>query len=130
MSHIVKIRTEFRSLKAIKRAAKKLGLKFNQGQTRFRYYGSSHHSADHVMEIPGFSYGIGLKKVGSGAKVSYDLEFDPIHRELTTTIGRNAEVFKKEYAVAAATIEAEDEGLTVTRYDNADGSIRLEAAYA
>lgn len=124
MSHIQTIKLQLKNLKAVKKACKKLGLDFNENKTSFNYYGSSQSKADHTISLKGESKEVGLKKNGA----TFDLLWDPGYTSVTNVIGRKAENLQREYAVATATMEAESQGLVVTRYDQQDGSVRLEAA--
>lgn len=129
MSHVVKLQLEIKSIKALKKAAKKLDLEFNEGVTSFNYYSSQTASCDHTMSTKGASKSIGVKAIKGGKE--FELLWDPGYLDGGTQriVGRNGENIKKEYAAAAATLEAEAQGMFVTRYDNKDGTIRLEAQY-
>lgn len=127
MSHIVKINTKLKNIKALKRAVKEFkALKFNENEKSFTYYGSSTAQCDHTIELPGEKK-MGIKKLENG---EYEMLWDPGYTQLSSVIGRNAEKLLDEYSVAVATMEAEAEGMTVTRYNQKDGTIRLEAVYA
>lgn len=125
MSHVVKLNLEVTSLKALKKAAKKMGLKFNEGVKSFNYYGSSTASCDHTLSMGGEGRAIGVVKSG---KV-FELKWDPgyLGPKMQAAVGGQAATLKKEYAVAAATLAAEVDGLFVTRYDLPNGGVRLEA---
>lgn len=124
MSHVVKLDLQMKNLNGLKKAVEKLGLKFQENVKTFRYHVSSTSSCDHAIEVPNSRYGIGVSKSGN----NYEIKWDPYHSEIVTALGgRLGEGLKKEYAVAVAIQEAEAEGMYVTRYDNADGSVRLEA---
>lgn len=126
MSHVVKLNLKVTSLKALKRATKKLGLKFNDGVKSFNYWSSRTDTCDHTITNAGYSKAIGVVAKG---KKEFELKWDPdyLDRDTQTKVGPDGANLKKEYAVAAATLEAEKEGMYVTRYDNKDGSVRLEA---
>lgn len=129
MSHVVKLQLEIKNIKALKKATKKLGLEFNEGVKSFEYYSSSRSNCDHTISSKGARKSIGVCAV-SGKKNEFELKWDPGYLDGTTQklVGNNGENLKKEYAASAATLEAEAQGFFVTRYDNADGTIRLEAS--
>lgn len=128
MSHVVKINLQIKNIKALKKATKKLGLEFNEGVKSFNYYGSSTRNCDHTISAKGASKAIGVAQKGK----EFELLWDPGYLDGNTQKvvgGHSAVNLKREYAAAAATLEAEAQGMYVTRYDNADGTIRLEAQY-
>lgn len=130
MSHVVKLNLQIKSLKGLKKAVNKLGLEFNEGVKSFEYYGSSRSNCDHTISAKGASKAIGVVQVPG--KKEFELKWDPGYLDGNTQTvvgGRDASNLKKEYAVAVSTLEAEAQGMFVTRYDNSDGTIRLEAAY-
>lgn len=128
MSHVVKLNLAVKNIKALERAAKKLGLVFNKDAKTFNYYHTYTDKCDHSISAAGEQKGIGVIKSGN----EFTLKWDPgyLGPKMSSAIGLDAEVLKKEYAVAAATLEAEAEGMFVTRYDQKDGSVKLEAAFA
>lgn len=128
MSHVVTMKLQILSLKALEKACSKMGLNFNKGVSSFEYYSSAREKCDHTINSSGESKAIGVCQVPG--KKEFELKWDPgyLDRGTQNKVGRNGENLKKEYAAAAATLAAEAQGMFVTRYDNADGSIRLEAA--
>lgn len=129
MSHVVKLQLDIKSLGALKKATKKLGLEFNEGVKSFEYYSSSRQSCDHTISSDGAKKSIGVCAI-PGTK-NFELKWDPGYLDGTTQskVGSNGANLKKEYAVAAASAEAKAQGMYVTRYDNQDGTVRLEASY-
>lgn len=129
MSHVVKMNLQILSLKALERACKKLNLNFNKDVKTFNYYGSSRSNCDHTISAGGDSKAIGVCQVPG--KKEFELKWDPGYLNPTTqkAVGRSGENLKKEYAVAQATLTAESQGMYVTRYDQNDGSVRLEAQF-
>lgn len=124
MSHVVKLNLEIKNIKAAKRACAKLGLNFVEDKKTFRYYGSSQSKCDHAITGGSMQNEVGLVKEGN----SYSLRWDPGYGGVSEALGgRNAEGFRREYAAAAATLQAESEGMYVTRYDRQDGTIELTA---
>ncbi len=127
MSHIVKVKLDIKNLNALKKAAKKLGLNWNEGVTSFNYYGSSTSTCDHTISHSGDSKSIGVVKKADG---NYELQWDPGYLgRAEALVGKNADNLKKEYSAAVATLELESQGMFVTRYE-VNGGIKLEASYA
>lgn len=124
MSHVVKMECDMKSKPALKRAVKQLGLQWNEGVTKFNYYSDRVASCDHTISMKGGGKAIGVKHAKKGLELMWDPGY--LNREMLNAVGgREATNLKREYAVAAATIEAENEGMAVTRYD-VGGKIRLE----
>lgn len=127
MSHIVKMQLEIKNQKALKKAAEHLGLVYNEAQKSFRYYGSSSAKCDAAIYHETDSRQIGVVKNGN----QYELQWDPGYLGKTGPIvGNSGENLKREYAVAESTLALEEQGLFVTRYDQKNGDVHLEAEYA
>ena len=128
MSHIQKVNTQIKSLKALKKAVKQLGLNFEEGVKSFNYYGSSMGQCDHVIRNGSDSKAIGV--VSNGDK-TFSLSWDPDYLgKARDIIGRDAGALKQEYGVQVAIETAEAQGMYATRYAQADGSVRIECEYA
>ncbi len=86
MSHIARIELEIYSLEELRRACKQLGLTFCEGQQTYEWYGRWVGDAelpeglsvddlgkcDHAIKVPGATYEIGIKKIGSKYQLLYD----------------------------------------------------------
>lgn len=128
MSHIQKINLEVKNIKALKKATEKLGLVFTEGVKSFSYYGSSRAKCDHTIGHPDDTHKIGVCAI-KGQK-AFELKWDPGYLgKAQPIVGNRAQILKQEYAVAVATMEAESQGMFVSRYDRPDGSVRLEASF-
>lgn len=133
MSHLVKLKLQIKSEASLEKAVKKLGLRYNKGVKSFQYYGNSSSHCDATIDSEGDSRAVGVRRVGQGKNEEFELHWDPGYLSSKTQHalgGRNAESLKKEYAVAEAFRVAEEKGMYATRYDQKDGSVRVEVAYA
>ena len=86
MSHIARIELEIYSLEELRRACTQLGLTFCEGQQTYEWYGrwvgdaelpeglsvDDPGKCDHAIKVPGATYEIGIKKIGSKYQLLYD----------------------------------------------------------
>ncbi len=143
MSHITEVDCEIRSLEALKRAAKKLGLTFYENQKTYRWYGRSVGNyplpqgfttndlgkCDHAIGIDGDdqAYQIGIVGRRDG-KDGYILHFDFWNRGygIQDLVGDNASKLVDWYAAEVAKEEAESLGYSmVSEKVLEDGTIEL-----
>ena len=75
MSHISKIELEVKDLGVLGQACNRLGIKLVRGKTRFKWYGKD-APCDHVIEVPGAEYEIGVVKHNNGYGLNCDF-YDP-----------------------------------------------------
>lgn len=111
MSHVVSIKTEFKSILALKAACDELGLTFKENQKTIRWFGQwvndysredaayklgikpeQYGTCDHAVEVPGSGYDIGfLRNPETGG---YRLYFDfwgHNGTQIQNAIGKNGE---------------------------------------
>jgi len=124
MSHIAEIELEIKSLSALSRAAKRIGMKFVKGQKTFKWYGHTPGQCEHALTIPNNdnAYEVGVKKKGSAHELLWD-DFDP---ELRRVVGRNGGLLKQAYGAEQTKEAAANMGLAVWEsVDNETGKITL-----
>lgn len=142
MSHVVSIDVEIRDLEALAVAAKKLGLELVLGQKTYRWYGQ--HVGDypmpigftaadlgkceHALRIPGnasaYEIGVVARKDGRpGFQLVWD--FWAGGRGLEAVAGKDCCHVRREYATAAARLQAQRLGYRVQEQRLEDGSVRL-----
>lgn len=142
MSHVARLTTKIRDLSALRTAAERLGLTWNQGQETYRWYGR--HVGDypmpdgftaedlgrcaHAISVPGkpgaYEVGVVRSPDGDGWTLLYD--FWSGGKGLMKVIGKDACHLVQEYAVAA--VENATAGQwTVDResVDTETGTLRL-----
>lgn len=142
MSHIATIDLHIKDLGCLKKAAAKLGLVFNEGQTKYKWYGvsigaipegwskSELGTCDHAISVQGNSkaYEVGIAKRRDG-KPGYQLMWDNWQGGygLEEVIGAEGGLLKQRYAIEVAKKQALRDGFTVKEKVTADGSIVLQA---
>ena len=120
MSHISKIELEVKDIAVLKKACKKLGLKFAQNQETFKWYGRD-SSCNHAIKVPGAEYEIGVvRKYGR-----HELNCDFYDRNIENAIGLQGGLLKQAYAVAKTRAEAHRKGYSVIERKT-DTGIRLQ----
>ena len=129
MSHIVQVQDfSIVSLSALKCACERLGFDWNEGQSKQRFYGGTRGGCLHTIRVPKTSWEIGVaeSKTHPG---TYELRAD--------FFGKNGQVLRgavqqlrQMYVVELTREIARRRGYTVTEYQEADGSIRLQVAVA
>ena len=86
MSHISKIELQIKDLEALKIACEQCGYQFVEGQKTYEWYGrfvgdspmpeglteADLGKCDHAIKVPGASYEIGVKKMGSHYEMMFD----------------------------------------------------------
>ncbi len=137
MSHIVTIKTQFRSLEAIKAAAERLGGTFHEGQQTYVWFGQymgdyplpagvareDLGKCDHAISFPGCTYQLGIVKTGP---TTFELRWDFWERAIREKLGGEAApLLKQAYAIEAARLEARRRGHGFVEQKQADGSIKL-----
>ena len=119
MSHISKIELEVKDLGILDKACARIGLMFQRGKQSFKWY-SKESRCDHVINVPGASYEIGIIKTGG----RYELQCDFYDRNIEEAIGKNGGLFKQAYAVEKAKAEARRKGYSVVER-HTDTGIRV-----
>lgn len=143
MSHVSTVDLEINDLQALRVAAEALGLQFNEGQTKYRWFGrsvgdypvpegfkaSDLGKCEHAISVPGdnSAYEIGVVSRRDG-KPGYQLVWDfwgPGQKITNVMGGKSGAKLKTEYGVAVATKQARREGWRVKREVNKEGQTRL-----
>ena len=119
MSHISKIELVIKDLETLRQACSRIELEFVQGQKSFKWYGKD-APCDHVIQVPGASYQIGVTKNDAG----YELGCDFYDRNIEKVIGRRGGLLKQAYAVIKTRREAMRKGYSVIE-KRTDAGIRL-----
>lgn len=102
MSHISTIELEIRDLDTLERACGFMGLQLVRNRKRFRWY-QGEGFCDHVIEVPGAEYDIGVVSSGSG----YGLQWDDWRSGgLEQRLGKGAGKLKQAYALERVRSEA------------------------
>ena len=142
MSHCVSVDLTIDDLPALRAACAELGLTWHEGQTTYKWYGSSvgdyplpaGFTADmlgkcqHAISVPGAEYQIGVVKnpIGAGYKLLFDFwgsrEGQPIIKRLG---GEDLPKLKQFYGVNRAQTVARRQGLQTQRVLSANGSVKL-----
>lgn len=113
MSHLVRqvsSTVKITSLDHLGKACTKLGLKLDPSRKIARYYGSSTAACDAVIEIPGCSSEIAVKKLADG---SYGVEADHYYREVTEALGKNSDNLFQRYRAEELIEEAVNNNMSV-----------------
>ena len=136
MSHVSRIELEIKSLEDLKKACKRLGLRFLENQKTYKWYGTwvGDHplpegisekdlgKCDHAIKVPGAHYQIGLVKRDN----RYQLLWDSWSAGgLEKVLGKNAGMLKQAYAVEAVNRASRLAGLKLRENRN-KGFIRLK----
>lgn len=144
MSHVVSIKTELTDLAAVQAACAELGLVFHENKNRIRWFGKwmndysgadaayklgikpeQYGTADHVIEVPGCRYDIGLLK--NPETGGYKLYFDYFGegQKIQAALGNNGQKLLQYYAAHKATIECKKKGWLVKRTQE-NGNLKLQ----
>lgn len=130
MSHITDVRLVIKDLDGAREAALACGGVLHEGVTQYKnYYGTK--PCSHVIRFPDSRWEVGLLAQPDG---SFQPQLDVWGSEgaaLTSRLGgQNCEKFKREYAVAVATKQANRtlgrQGFRVQREDLPNGRVRLK----
>ena len=146
MSHVVSIQAEVRDLEALKVAAARLGLEFNEGQRTHRWYGTSVGDyplptgftvddlgkCEHAISVPGnhTAYEIGVVKRRDGV-AGYELLYDLWQGGygLVNHVGRNCNKLVQEYSRETTRRAAIRDGWNIeSERTLQDGSLQLVLA--
>lgn len=123
MSHITNIDLEIKDLNALQSACRRMGLTFNHGAGKVRFYKSQSVDADHVINVPGCSYDVGVVSNKTGG---FSLVWDNYQTGgLEAILGAGAGKLKQAYGIEKAKIEARKKGYSVVEAKKSDGSITL-----
>lgn len=134
MSHVATVDLHVKDLDCLKRAAKSLGLRFNENKSTYKWYGQhvgdyqlpeGYSEADlgkcaHTLSIPtsdiAYEVGIAPKKKGIG----YDLLWDFWQGGygLESKIGKNGNKLKQEYAAEVAIKALRQQGFRPIREES------------
>lgn len=111
MSHLAKIELEIKDIQILKKACKRLGLKFMSDQKNFRWYGREPAECSHAIKIPNaaYDYEIGVIK----QKTGYELQCDFFDRGIKASIGQNGGLLKQAYTIEKAKMECIKKGYSV-----------------
>lgn len=131
MSHVVKMKMLLKCLEAIKRACKRLGWTFVEGQQTYHWWGTDHDGrsvgdyplpegmtvADlgkctHVIRVPGAKYEIGVVQKGTDFTLLYD--FWSSGGLVERIGGKDANLFMEAYTIENNMLKAKQRGYTVT----------------
>lgn len=133
MSHIASIELVINDLKTLAKACNRLGIIFLQGKKNYRWYGSSWNQAenvignyvpgqcDHVIQVPGADYEIGVIKDGENFALVADFWQ---YGGLEEVVGPNAGKLKQAYAVERVKNEAKQKRMRIQEVMT-ENSIRL-----
>ena len=135
MSHIARIELEIKSLEDLKAACNRLGLKFNENEKSYKWYGrwvgdeplpedvreEDLGKCDHCIHVPGAQYQIGVVKQDN----KYRLLWDSWKAGgLEQVLGKNAGLLKQAYAVETIKRESRRKGLRL-REQTKNKAIRI-----
>lgn len=137
MSHVATIQAEIKSLRSVKAACKRLGLKFLENQQTYKWYGR--HVGDypipegltiddmgkciHAIKVPGAEYEIGVIRDPMNKK-NFKLVWDFWDKKLPKALGKDAWKLTQAYEIEHAKYTAKLQGKTV-REKVMDDRIRL-----
>jgi hypothetical protein len=150
MSHVAVVKSEINDnepvgsgIEALKRACKRLGLDFREGQKTWNWFGewvNDYHGEDaayrhgispaeygkceHAIRLPGCAYEIGVKKLPNG---NYTLVYDFYGpgRQIMNTLGKGLEKLMQYYGPEKAQLLAKSKGLMTQRKLEQNGDIKL-----
>jgi hypothetical protein len=117
MSYISTIKTEIKDLAALSEACKKIGLKLNEGQTKYKWWGAKKECL-HAISVPGNStaYEIGVNEKNGIYTLSYDPHVGGYGLE--EICGKKCENLTQAYtqtvAIREATKIAKSQGYSIT----------------
>lgn len=95
MSHLSKIDIKIKSLSALKNACKRIGIKFIENKTRYRWYHGI-ANCEHVIEIPNAQYDVGVVKNGHEYMLMTDYWDPTIQKVLGTNCGKLKQLYSAE----------------------------------
>ena len=124
MSHLATVKSQLKSIEAIRMACHELGVVLREGG-RARYFdGQQSDKCDYTIELPKphDRYSVGLKRQPDG---TYSLVADDMVAGWDTKLGRNYGLFKQQVAFATLRLEAQRKGLRLTREMQPNGTMRV-----
>jgi len=140
MSHVVAIKTVLNDLEAIKAACKELGLVFVEGKQTYQWYGHSVvdyplpegftkedlGKCDHVIQVPGAGYEIGLARAknGQGWVVLFDF-WGPGRPIIDKLGGEKLPKFFQSYNVNKTELEMKKRGFNTQRQLAKNGAVNV-----
>jgi hypothetical protein len=148
MSHVAVVKVNIRSLEALDRACRALGLELRLGQKTFRWYGSwqrDYRQADaapnaidpalygrceHAVAVPNdteaYEVGVVNNPAGEGFVMAFD-SFDPCRR-MVDKVGQDCGLLAQEYAAQVAEMEAQElisQGWQIQRVVQPNGDLQV-----
>ena len=134
--HVATVKLEVRSLEALKAACQRLGLEFREGQTHYAWFGESVGDyplpegftksdlghCDHAIHVPGASYEVGVVFKNGAYRLIWD---SWSNGGLEAALGKDCNLLKQSYGIAAALEAAQRQGLTCWEEQLTDGAIKL-----
>lgn len=137
MSHVVKMEVEIRDLDALRAACERLGFRWNEGVTTYRWYGrwvgdtpmpegitrEQLGHCQHEIVVPGCQYSVGVVAVGG----HYSLLWDFYDSRLKMAMGgERGDRLVQAYGVEAASALMRASGAYLTEETvMPDGTVRL-----
>jgi Protein of unknown function (DUF1257) len=128
MSHLATVATTIKDIRALKEAAKALGLELKTGGRVRGYGGTLFEEIDYMIKLPG-PFDLGFRKQADG---TYAMECDDGLMQGwygseagMAKIGRNAGALKQQYALAILQAEARRKGRQVQTQKMPNGSLRV-----
>lgn len=129
MSHLVTIPAQFNDLLTLKAAVEALGLKFNTGEKKMRWYGTfmndysgadaayrqgipveDYGKAIHTFDVEGSEYNVGIIQDKDGNYRVYWDSWGRNGKKICDAIGTHAEKLKHEYGKQTAIKYAKSKG--------------------
>lgn len=114
MSHVAKVDVEFRDMKALERACKRINAQFC-GRGFVKFYDDTEVGGT-VIYLPDWKYGIVIQANGDVCYDNYEGEWGDMAELLK---------LKRYYAVEAAKVEAEEKGYTYEEEELPTGVLKL-----
>ena len=114
MSHITKVKVQFKDVEALKKACQKLHVKVTTGPHTVRLYSGS-ISTDLSLKIPGWRYPVAIKD-NEAVLDNYNGSWGSMS---------SLDDVKQGYAVEVAKKKAKNLGFQVTEKQKQDGTIQL-----
>ena len=136
MSHITQINIEIKSLDALKAACERLGLRWIEGQTTYKWYGrfvgdspmpqgftvEDLGKCTHAIQVPGASYEIGVVIRNGKTQLMWDFYSSG---GLEKALGKGGEQLIQAYAIETAKLDALSQGYNCSEAVNEAGDIEL-----
>lgn len=122
MSHLATVKSQLKSIEAIRMACRELGVVLREGG-RARYFNARQSDeCDFTIELPKphDRYSVGLKRQPDG---TFALVADDMVAGWDTKLGRNYGKFKQEVSFATLRLEAQRKGLRLTREMQPNGTL-------